>query len=110
PVRFALERRRNDFEDAVSCEWPVPRQHLIEHTPKGPDIGAFVDRLPTSLFRTHVGRGPEHDTLHCTDTRGATVGDAECTDAGGISFAIPRSSSFTVRSAVSLIFCGFRPR
>ena len=34
-------------------------QHFVQHTAKCPDVGALVDRLPSRLLRTHVGRRAE---------------------------------------------------
>ena len=41
----------------------MPRQHLVKHDTKRPDISALIDRLAARLLRTHV-RGCPHDHAH----------------------------------------------
>jgi len=71
PVRIALENLGDDVRDGVARECRAARQHLVEHTAEGPEIGALVDRLAPRLLGAHVGRRPEnHPVTRAADREG----------------------------------------
>lgn len=44
---------------SLSVERPFTREHLVQHEPKGPDVGARVSLIALQLLRRHVLQGAE---------------------------------------------------
>ncbi len=60
PVDVLAEHRRDGIGHVIAEECPAPRQHLVEHGAKGPDVAPAI-RLPTaSLLGTEVRRRAEN--------------------------------------------------
>ena len=51
-VRVTLDHACEDVRDVLAGKRLTPREHFKEHRAKRPDVGALVDRFPTSLLRT----------------------------------------------------------
>ena len=115
PARLGLDHRRQDRRHVLAVERASARQHLVEHDAERPDVGALVDRLAARLLGRHVGgRAENHAHLRRRRRRDRrrvretlVALDAP---AGSIAFARPKSSTFTVPSARTLMFAGFRSR
>ncbi len=79
-----------------------------------PDVRALVDRLAARLLGAHVGgRAEDHARLRHRgrrDRRRLRRRSATNAALGSIAFASPKSSTFTVPSARTLMFAGFRSR
>jgi len=61
-VGVGLDDGGEEVGDRFPAEDRPSRQHLQQHHPEGPDVGAFVHRLAPRLLRRHVGGGSEDDT------------------------------------------------
>ena len=93
------------------------RQHLVEHDAERPDVGALVDGsalapAPAPCRRRCRGSCPSASCageVRVGELR-ATLAVALDAPAGSIAFARPKSSTFTVPSARTLMFAGFRSR
>jgi hypothetical protein len=83
----AAQRRRVVVADAVdhrgvgvTPERPLAGQHLVEHHPQRPEVGAVVHRPARGLLRAHVGHRPRRRAGAGERARGH-LGDAEVHDA-----------------------------
>ena len=108
--------RRQHVRDVVARERAAAGEHLVEHDAEGPDVGALVDGLAARLLGRHVGRRAE-DHAHLrrrgpSASASSARADAlpEPAPAGSSALARPKSSTFTVPSARTLMFAGFRSR
>src|SRR5204863_7565767 len=71
PVGFALEDSRKEIRAGLSDKCLTSRQRFVQHTPEGPDIGAFVHWASARLFRAHIRERAQNDALLClTDREG----------------------------------------
>ncbi len=62
PVGGLRQDRRKNVADGLAREEAMARQHLEEHDPERPDVGALVDGLSSRLLRAHIRRGAEDET------------------------------------------------
>ena len=62
-VSFNTEGER--FGDVLAFEGAFSGQHLVQHNPKRPDVGALVNGLAPGLLRGHVGRGAYDHPRRC---------------------------------------------
>ena len=90
-----------------------PRQHLVEHDAERPDVGAAIDGSALRLLGRHVGGGAE-DHPHLRRARGERRRvhrvRRRASAFGPSALARPKSRTFTVPSARTLIFAGLRSR
>jgi len=63
-VDLRLEHGGQDVADHLSVEQPAADEHLVEHDPEGPDVGASIRRLALRLLGRHVGRRPQNLAAH----------------------------------------------
>src|SRR5262249_33863518 len=77
PVRIAPENGGDGIGERLPGKRAPPGEHLVEHASEGPDVGAFVHRLATCLFGTHVGDGTEEHAL-------ARAGVGQCRRVGEV--------------------------
>ena len=116
PVGFALEDSRQRLRRGLTAERAPAREHLVEHTPEGPDVAALIGRPSFRLLRRHVRRRAEnHPGLRHRRRRDRRRLRGVCCRSarrrgGSIAFARPKSSTLTVPSARTLILAGFRSR
>jgi hypothetical protein len=59
PVRCAREHGSQGVADRLAAEERAARQHLVEHAPERPDVGALVHGAAARLFGRHVRGGAE---------------------------------------------------
>src|SRR5262245_46299181 len=60
PVRIVTDDGSDDISRRLSLKRPAPAEHFVQHTPKRPDVGALVHRVPARLFRAHIRRRTEN--------------------------------------------------
>ena len=60
PVGRLLEDRSERIGACRAGERAPAGEHLEEHAPERPDVGASIQRLPAPLLGAHVGPGAEH--------------------------------------------------
>ena len=88
-------------------------QHLEEDAAEGPDVGALDRRLAARLLRCHVGgraRGSCPTAVRPRVIVGEFVEVCPAAARRSSALARPKSSTFTVPSARTLMFAGFRSR
>ena len=113
PERDRLpEHGGHRVRDVFAAEKPLPRQHLVKHDAKRPDIRALVDGPAPRLLRRHVRGGPENhaDPGHGRRGDGRRAPPDRPRADGSIAFAKPKSSTFTVPSGRTFTFAGFKSR
>ena len=102
PVRLALDDGGERLRVACAGERGAAREHLVQHTAEGPDVGPLVDRLAARLLRDSCrrpcrGSSPRPcgrwSRWRSCDGLGAAL------LAGSTTFARPKSSTFTMPSA-----------
>jgi hypothetical protein len=69
PIDIRAQHGGEHVGDRVTFEQPLAGEHLVEHDPEGPDVGAFVDRLALGLFGRHVGGGADDHAHLCRARR-----------------------------------------
>ena len=85
-------------------------QHLVQHAPEGPDVGALVHRQAARLLGTHVrGRADDRAVARPVASGGALDRSGD-EPSPATALARPKSSTFTTPSGVILMFAGFRSR
>ena len=89
------------------------RQHLVQHRAKRPDVGAPIDGPALGLLGRHV-RGGAENHAHLRAVRGerrrVRLIRVRARDADTSALARPKSSTFTVPSALTLMLAGLRSR
>ena len=98
--------RRDRVRHRLAWKRHTAGQHFVQHTAECPDVGALVDRLPSRLLRTHVGRRAEDGPF----LRAARRSPSAIATSPVAAFARPKSSTFTTPSGVTLMFAGLRSR
>ena len=106
----ALEHARERARDVLAEERGLARQHLVEHAAERPDVGAPVDGFAARLLGAHVRRRAEHHAGLGHRGRRQRGRLRPVVARGSSALAMPKSSTFTVPSGVSLMFAGFRSR
>ena len=116
-VDVLAEHRDEQVGHVLAVKRPPAGEHLVEHDAERPDVRALVDRAALGLLGRHVGRGAENHAHLRSSRASVIVGELASAlaavleaPAGSIAFARPKSSTFTVPSARTLIFAGFRSR
>ena len=106
PLGLAFENRRNRVRDGLARKRGASRQHLVQHAPERPDVGALVDGLTARLLRAHVG-GRAEDRAACASSPWSWLAACDRSSAGAVArecaFARPKSSTLTVPSELSLM-------
>ena len=101
PLWLALENRRNRVRDRLAREHGASCQHLVQHAPERPDVGALVDRpdrAPAPGSCRPRCRGPRLRACRPGD-RGRVRRDRPAASPQTVSaFASPKSSTLTVPS------------
>ena len=59
PVDVLAEYRRDGIGHVIAEECPAPRQHLVKHGAKGPDVAPSIRLTTASLLGTEVRRCAE---------------------------------------------------
>ena len=115
PVRLALEDGGERVRTRFAAGTRVPGEHLVtarSRTPRCPR--ACRPACPRACSGRHVRGGAEnHAGLRHARTghrRRIVQRSRRCCRAGSIAFAKPKSSTFTVPSARTLMLAGFRSR
>ena len=60
PVDVLAEHRRDGIGHVIAGECPAPRQHLVKHGAKGPDVAPSIRLATASLLGTEVRRRAEN--------------------------------------------------
>ena len=67
-ARQLRHRLLQDVDDrplrGASLEWRAPRQHLVQHDAKRPEVGALIDGQALSLFGRHVHNRADDQAVH----------------------------------------------
>jgi hypothetical protein len=61
PIDLGAKHVRQRVRRRLALEQPAIRQHLEQHDPEGPHVGALVYHGAARLLGTHVGRRAEDD-------------------------------------------------
>ena len=59
-IRLRHEYSAQDLGHQLALHRSMARQRLVKHAAKGPNVGPRIERFPSYLLRTHVGRRPHH--------------------------------------------------
>ena len=65
PVGLLPHDRSEHVGDRVAGEGATAADHLEQHTPEGPDVGAAIHRASPRLFGRHVGGGADNRSHRC---------------------------------------------
>ena len=113
PIGLARQDGGDDVGHGVAGKRGAAREHFVKHNAERPDVGAPVNGLAPGLLGGHVGRRAENHAGRrdvapswSASWRHPAAGPAAARSA----FANPKSSTFTVPSARTLMLAGFRSR
>ena len=110
PVWLGLQDVGESVAHRVALERATPGQHLEQHAPERPHVGALVGGLTAGLLRRHVRGRTQNQSRPRGHQRRERSTNRGVHRRRGCTFANPKSSTLTQPSEVILMLAGFRSR